>query len=104
MGGACEIRFANSENLKKMENTMEKIKKPTKWMEKAMNLLFLVCGLITILSVMLITVFLVVSGIPAIRTIGFTDFLFGRVWASTAGNPSYGILPFIQPQIGRAHV
>ena len=74
---------------------MEKIKKPTKWMEKAMNLLFLVCGLITILSVMLITVFLVVSGIPAIRTIGFTDFLFGRVWASTAGNPSYGILPFI---------
>ncbi|MEY8414100.1 phosphate ABC transporter permease subunit PstC [Lachnospiraceae bacterium 62-26] len=74
---------------------MEKIKKAAKCMEKAMNLLFLVCGLLTILFVILITVFLVISGIPAIRNIGLGDFLFGKTWASTSARPSYGILPFI---------
>jgi len=74
---------------------MEKVKKTVKWLEKAMNLLFLVCGLLTVLFVVLITIFLVISGIPAIRNIGLTNFLFGRVWASTSAKPSYGILPFI---------
>lgn len=64
-----------------------------------MNLLFLVCGLLTILFVILITVFLFISGIPAIRNIGLSDFLFGRVWASTAAQPSFGILPFILASI-----
>lgn len=74
---------------------MKKIKKAAKWMEKAMNLLFLACGLLTILFVILITIFLVISGIPAIRNIGLTDFLFGKTWASASARPSYGILPFI---------
>ena len=74
---------------------MEKIKKTAKGLEKGMNLLFLICGLLTILFVILITIFLVISGIPAIRNIGLTDFLFGKTWASTAATPSYGILPFI---------
>ena len=43
----------------------------------------------------MITVYLIFSGIPAIGKIGLTDFLFGRKWASTAAEPSYGILPFI---------
>lgn len=60
-----------------------------------MNLLFLSCGLLTVAFVILITVFLVISGIPAIRNIGLFDFLFGKVWASAAAKPSYGILPFI---------
>lgn len=74
---------------------MEKIKKTAKGLEKGMNLLFLICGLLTILFVILITIFLVISGIPAIRTIGLSDFLLGKKWASTAASPSYGILPFI---------
>lgn len=74
---------------------MEKAKKTAKWLETSMNLLFLACGLLTILFVILITVFLVVNGVPAIRHIGLLDFLFGKVWASTALEPSYGILPFI---------
>lgn len=74
---------------------MEKIKKTAKWLEKAMNLLFLVCGLLTILFVVLITIFLVISGIPAIQNIGLGNFLFGKVWASASARPSYGILPFI---------
>lgn len=64
-------------------------------LEKFMNALFLVCGMLTIVFVILITIFLVISGIPAIQIIGIADFLFGSVWASTAATPSYGILPFI---------
>ena len=60
-----------------------------------MNLLFLICGLLTILFVLLITIFLLISGVPAIQNIGLKNFLFGRVWASTAAKPSYGIFPFI---------
>lgn len=78
---------------------MEKIKKKAKWIEKTMNLLFLVCGFLTILFVILITIFLVISGIPAIQNIGIGDFLFGKVWASAAAKPSYGILPFILTSI-----
>ncbi len=76
-------------------NVMNKIKKTAGLIEKAMNLLFLMCGMLTILFVLLITVFLVTSGIPAIQKIGLSDFLFGKSWASTAVPPSYGILPFI---------
>lgn len=74
---------------------MEKKKNLQKWMEKAMNAVFFLCGLLTILFVILITIFLVINGIPAIRSIGLLDFLFGKVWASAAAEPSYGILPFI---------
>jgi len=74
---------------------MKKIKKTAKMTEKAMYFLLLACGLFMIAFVILITLFLVISGVPAIRNIGLTDFLFGKVWASTAAEPSYGILPFI---------
>ena len=56
---------------------------------------FLLIGLVTVGCVLLITVYLVIAGLPAIREIGLVRFLFGRVWASTAAEPSYGILPFI---------
>ena len=57
--------------------------------------IFLVLGLITVGCVLLITAYLVISGIPAIKQIGIVPFLFGKTWASTAAEPSYGILPFI---------
>ena len=63
--------------------------------ETAVHGVFLVLGLITVGCVLLITVYLVISGIPAIRKIGLIPFLFGKTWASTAAEPSYGILPFI---------
>ncbi len=64
-------------------------------LENTMHGLFLVLGLITVACVLLITVYLVISGIPAIRKIGLIPFLFGKVWDSTAAEPSFGILPFI---------
>lgn len=63
--------------------------------ENIVHGIFLVLGLITVGCVLLITVYLVISGIPAIREIGLMDFLFGTTWASTADPPQYGILPFI---------
>ena len=63
--------------------------------EIIVHAIFLTLGLVTVAAVLMITVYLIVSGIPAIREIGLTNFLFGRKWASTAAAPSYGILPFI---------
>lgn len=63
--------------------------------ENIVHGIFLVLGLVTVASVLLITVYLIVSGIPAIKEIGILDFLLGKKWASTAAEPSYGILPFI---------
>ena len=60
---------------------------------------FLLLGLVTVGCVLLITVYLVISGIPAIREIGLTDFLFGPTWAATAAEPKFGILPFILTSI-----
>ena len=57
--------------------------------------IFLILGLITVGFVLLITLYLIIAGIPAIREIGVLDFLFNTKWASTASEPSYGILPFI---------
>ena len=63
--------------------------------EAVVHGIFLLLGLVTVACVLLITVYLVVSGIPAIREIGIVKFLFGAEWASTAAEPKYGILPFI---------
>ena len=65
------------------------------FIEKVIHGVFLLLGLITVGCVLLITVYLVISGIPAIREIGLIDFLFGKEWASTAEESKFGILPFI---------
>ena len=63
--------------------------------EKGMNILFFLCGAVAVLFVLFISIYLIVSGIPAIREIGLTDFLFGDTWKSTSKDPQFGILPFI---------
>ena len=75
------------------------MKKKRNILETAIHGIFLLLGLITVGCVLLITAYLVISGIPAIREIGLIDFLFGDKWASTAAEPSYGILPFILTSI-----
>ena len=69
-------------------------------LERAMHLLFSICGFIAIAFVLLITVYLIISDLPAIREIGLREFLFGKTWASTnKENPQFGILPFILTSI-----
>ena len=68
-------------------------------LEVFMNLLFFVCGLIAVVFVLFISIYLIVSGLPALRAIGLVVFLFGTEWASTAAEPKFGILPFILTSI-----
>ena len=68
-------------------------------LEVIMNLLFFLCGFIAVVFVLFISVYLILSGLPAIREIGLVEFLFGTKWASTASEPAFGILPFILTSI-----
>ena len=70
-----------------------------RFMESAIQAVFLALGLLAVGCVLVISIYLIVSGIPAIREIGLIKFLFGAVWASTAAEPSYGILPFLLTSI-----
>ncbi len=69
------------------------MKKNAKLIENTVHGVFLLLGLITVASVLLISIYLVISGIPAIRKIGLADFLFGRRWDANLNQ--FGILPFI---------
>ncbi len=69
-------------------------------LEMAMHTIFLLCGTVAVAFVLLISIYLILSGLPAIREIGLVDFLFGQTWAPTnQTNPAYGILPFILTSI-----
>ena len=46
-------------------------------LETVVHGIFLILGLITVGCVLLITVYLVISGVPAIAKIGLFQFLFG---------------------------
>lgn len=74
---------------------MKKAKRSRQALETAVHGVFLLLGLITVGCVLAITVYLVLSGLPAIREIGLWNFLFGKEWASTAADPKFGILPFL---------
>ena len=63
--------------------------------ERIMNAVFLLCGMVSIAAVALITLYMIWAGLPAIIEVGPVDFLFGTVWKSTAADPKFGILPFI---------
>ena len=71
------------------------MKRKNQILENAVHGIFLILGLVTVGCVLLITVYLIISGIPAIKEIGLVNFMFGKTWNSTASNPQYGILPFI---------
>lgn len=75
------------------------MKNKTKALEAAVHGIFLMLGLITVAAVLLISVYLVISGIPAIKEIGIVNFLFGREWEPTGSPPEFGILPFILTSI-----
>ena len=72
---------------------------PRRLVEDLIQLVFLILGLFAVGSVLVITIYLVISGLPAIFKIGPVEFLFGTRWASTASEPQFGILPFILTSI-----
>ena len=70
-----------------------------KYKEKIMEIVFLLAACVSILAVALICVFLFANGVPAMKEIGFADFLLGTEWRP--GNDIYGIFPMI---VGSIHV
>ena len=75
------------------------MKHKTKSLEHIIYGIFLILGLITVGCVLLISVYLILSGLPAILEVGIADFLFGSSWEPSAADPEYGILPFILTSI-----
>ena len=84
-----------------MKRTAGKSLRTRKAMEQAIHLIFLLCGIVAVGFVLCISVYLVISGLPAIREIGLTKFLFGKVWAPTNATtgPQFGIRPFLLPSV-----
>ena len=70
-------------------------KSKRKIVENIIHIIFLILGLVAVGCVLVITIYLIISGIPAIKEIGIINFLFGTEWASTAAEAKFGILPFI---------
>lgn len=71
------------------------MKKKRQILENLIHAIFFTLGLISIICVLIISVYLIVSGIPAIRKIGLFKFLFTTEWSPTAQDPKLGILSFI---------
>ncbi len=76
-----------------------KLRKP---LERGTEGLFFICAATSILSVILITIFIFMEGVPLFLHSatdypppGLGEFLFGTTYRPTADPPLYGILPFI---------
>jgi phosphate transport system permease protein len=65
--------------------------------ETAFHIFFLACGILSVAFVLFISVYLIISGLPAIGKIGLVNFLFGKKWS--AGTEEFGILSFILTSI-----
>lgn len=74
---------------------MNKQKKTSDIFENIIGAIFTFCGYLAVAFVLIITGFLVISGIPAIREIGLLNFLTGKEWSPASASPEFGILPFI---------
>ena len=78
---------------------MNRLRNAAKASEKAAGIIFTLCGFLAVIFVLLITCFLFLSGFPAIKEIGFLNFISGKIWAPTSANPLFGILPFITASV-----
>ena len=94
---ANENRSEGELNMKNLNDNSSAKRKRT--FENFVHGIFLILGLVTVACVLLISIYLIVSGIPAIRQIGLINFLFGKKWEPTAATPAFGILPFILTSI-----
>lgn len=67
--------------------------------EKTAFILFTLCGFFAVLAVLSITLYMILSGTPALSKVGITEILFGTVWKPAANPASYGILYVILTSI-----
>ena len=67
--------------------------------EKGAEVIFTACGLLAVIAVFSITLYMIISGTPALFKVGILDILFGSVWKPTADPASFGILYVILTSI-----
>ncbi|MGN0371577.1 MAG: phosphate ABC transporter permease subunit PstC [Enterocloster sp.] len=60
--------------------------------EKAAQVIFTACGFFAVLAVASITLYMIISGTPALLKVGILEILFGSLWQPAAADPSFGIL------------
>lgn len=70
-----------------------------KSVEKAASIIFTICAFFGVLAVFSISIYMIISGTPAIFEVGFKDILFGTIWRPNGADPSYGILYVILTSI-----
>lgn len=83
---------------KKMYSIMESSKSKDT-VEKIAQSIFTICSFFAVISVFSITLYMIISGSPALFKVGIKEILFGTVWKPTGANPSYGILYVILTSI-----
>lgn len=67
--------------------------------ERLANIIFTICAFIAILAVLSISLYMIISGTPAIFEVGLKEIIFGTVWRPSGAEPSYGILYVILTSI-----
>lgn len=63
--------------------------------ERIMSRVFFISAIMSIVSLVLIIIFMFANGLPVMSKYGFSEFLFGTVWRPTATEPRFGLLPMI---------
>ncbi len=74
------------------ESSIRSHRKSKSIIEHVMYIIFVVCAFCAVIAVGAITIYMVISGVPALKTVGIAEILFGTEWLPTAENPQYGIL------------
>jgi phosphate transport system permease protein len=67
--------------------------------EKAAGVIFTACAFFAVLAVFSITLYMIISGTPAIFEVGLKEIIFGTVWKPNAEVPSFGIFYVILTSI-----
>jgi phosphate transport system permease protein len=67
--------------------------------ERLANIIFTICAFIAVLAVLSISLYMIISGTPAIFEVGLKEIIFGTVWRPSGAEPSYGILYVILTSI-----
>lgn len=67
----------------------------SKGFEKTWEIIFLICSLLSVFSIIVICYFIFKNGVPFIAETGMAKFLMGTDWKPTASPASFGILPMI---------
>ncbi len=78
-----------------MEHVLVQKKKIGMSYEKATELIFAFSASLMVISVVLISVYIFIAGVPPILEIGISKFIFGTQWTPTYAEPQFGILPMI---------